>query len=142
MMSKDEINSAKIRGGTTFQNPKEIIFSHQYIANELEKFNLNLEGCSKCGPAHQHFIDPRSHYDTLTEQGITWVQSANAKMLSPFPNLKSTIHDPTNINCKHPLDRPRGFIRVKRQCKKIEDHGKFMKIAKQSTAGICKKYQR
>ena len=68
MMSKDEINSAKIRGGTTFQNPKEIIFSHQYIANELEKFNLNLEGCSKCGPAHQHFIDPRSHYDTLTDQ--------------------------------------------------------------------------
>ena len=118
MMSKDKINSAKIRGGTTFQNPKEIIFSHQYITNELEKFNLNLEGCSKCSPAHQHFIDHRSHYDTLTEQGITWGQSANAKMLSPLPNLKSTIHDPTNINCKHPLERPRGFIRVKTQCKK------------------------
>ena len=48
------------------------------------------------------------------------------------------MHDPTNIKCKHPLDRPKGFIRVKRQCKKIEDHGEFMQIAKQSTARILK----
>ena len=48
------------------------------------------------------------------------------------------MHDPTNIKCKHPLDRPKGFIKVKRQCKKIEDHGEFMQIAKQSTARILK----
>ena len=142
MISKDDINSTKDKGVTTFQCPKDIIFSHQYITNELEKFNLNLEGCPKCGPAHQHFIDPKSHYDTLTEQGITWIKSNNAKMQSPFPNLKTPMHDPTNIKCNHPADRPKGFIKVKRQCKKIEDHGEFMHIAKQSTARILKKHKK
>ena len=136
MVSEEEIDSAKNKGVTTFQHPKDIVFSHQYITNELEKFSLNIEGCSKCGPAHQHFIDPRSQYDTLTEKGITWVQSSSAKMQSPFPKLKTTIYDPSNIKCKHPIDRPKGFIKVKRQCKKIEDHGELMKIAKQTTARL------
>ena len=131
MIYKDDINTAKESGVTTFQSTKGIVFSYQYITNELEKFNLNLESCPKCGPAHQHFIDPKSHYDTLTEQGITWIQSSNAKMQSPFPTLKTYMHDPTKIKCKHPTDRPKGFIKVKRQCKKIEDHGEFMHIAKQ-----------
>ena len=108
----------------------------------MKKFNLDIEGCSKCGPAHQHFIDPRSHYDTLTEQGITWVQSSKANMQSSFPKMKTTMHDPSNIKCKHPIDRPKGFIKVKRQCKKIEDHGEFMQIAKQATARILKKHQK
>ena len=60
-------------------------------------------------------------------------------MQSPFQYLKTPMHDPTNIKCNHPADRPKGFIKVKRQCKKIEDHGEFMHIAKQSTARIFKK---
>ena len=138
MVSQEKINSAEDKCVNTFQSPKDIVFSHQYITNKLEKFNLNLEGCTKCGPAYQHFINPKSHYDTLTEQGITWIQSNNAKMQSPFPNLKTSIQDTNNIKCNHPADRPKGFIKVKRQCKKIEDHGEFMHIAKQSTARILK----
>ena len=52
MVSQEEIDSAMDRGVITFQNSKDIVFSHQYITDELEKFNLNIEGCSKCGPAH------------------------------------------------------------------------------------------
>ena len=102
MVSEEDLQqSAKDVSVTTFQHPKEIVFSHQYITNELEKNDLNLDGCTKCGPAHQHFTDPRSHYDSLTEKGISWVKSCNAKMTTPFPNLKTYMNDTTNIKYKH-----------------------------------------
>ena len=52
------------------------------------------------------------------------------------------MHDPTNTKCKHLADRPKGFIKVKRQYKKIEDHGEFMHIANQSTTKIFKKHRK
>ena len=42
-----------------FHHPDDdIMFSHSYIATELDKFGLTLEGCSKCSPVTKHFTDP------------------------------------------------------------------------------------
>ena len=73
--------------------------------------------------AHQHFTYPRSHFDSLAEKGISWVKSSNEKMTIPFPNLETSMNDPKNIKCKHPIDRPKGFIKVKRLCQKLKIMG-------------------
>ena len=52
----------------TFQHPShDITFSHEFIMSEMEKFDLTAEGCQKCSELVQHFQDPRSLHDKLSE---------------------------------------------------------------------------
>ena len=79
----------------TFQHPDhDILFSHSYIATELDKFGLTLEGCSICSPVTKHFADPRSLVDKLAEEQIIWVKFPNAIMKNPAPHLSRPIFDP------------------------------------------------
>ena len=120
------------------QHPREIIFSHQFIQSEIERFDLVNEGCGNCNLLSRHFEDPRSNFDRLTEAGISWIQHPSAIMTSPFPNIKQPAWDPVNVDVIHPESRPRGFIHVKRICKKLDDQGEFIKIAKAATASVLR----
>ena len=93
----DLLPQASDKDSVIFQHPREVVFSHQFIQSELDKFSLDTQGCEKCSMLQKHFEDPRSNYDKLTEDGVTWIRNAEAIMTSPFPNLRTPIWDLTNI---------------------------------------------
>ena len=81
----------------SFQHPCEILFSHEYITSEIEKFDLVNEGCFKCNLLSHHFQDPRSNFDKLL-LGIQLVKHPDADMKAPFPHLTTLLWEPQNIS--------------------------------------------
>ena len=123
----------------SFQHPShDITFSHEFITSEMEKFGLTADGCHKCSQLVQHFQDPRSLHDKVSENQIVWIQNPDAIMTCPLPNLKVPVHDPSNINIVQPHNRPCGFVRVSQVAKHIKDNGEFIRIVKGATVSILK----
>ena len=86
-----------------FQNPnQDIVFTHAFITNELEKYSLTLDGCDKCSPVTKHFIDPRALVDHFAEQEIVWICFKESILRNPAPDLYSPIWDPETINVQLP----------------------------------------
>ena len=123
----------------TFQHPvNDIVFSHEFIISELNKFDLSVEGCLKCSKVLGHFMDPKSLYDKLAEDNITWIKNPESILTNPCPNIKIPISDPKNVYLSKPDTRPRGFIKVTRIAEHIQDSGEFIKIAKGATIGVLR----
>ena len=61
---------------TSYHDPQDIVLSHQYISLEIQKFGLDISGCSNCSALTKHLVDPRSLYDTLSENQIERSSSA------------------------------------------------------------------
>ena len=123
----------------TFQNPNhDIVFTHAFIKNELQKYNLTLDGCDKCSPVTKHFIDPRALIDHLAEQKIIWVCFPESIMRNPAPDLSSPLWDPENINVQLQKSRPQGFIQVTCFAKEVTNASEFIKMGKLATLSILK----
>ena len=123
----------------TFRHPNEdIIFTHSFIANKLDKYGLTLEGCDKCSPVTKHFIDPRALVDHLVEQRIIWIHFPESILRNPAPQLSISIWDPVNINVHLHENRPRGYIQVTRLARDVTDNSELIKIGKSATLSILK----
>ena len=123
----------------TFQHPDDdIVFTHSFIANELDKYGMTLEGCAKCSPVTKHFIDPRALVDHVAEQRIIWMRFPESILRNPAPHLSIPIWDPININVQLPESRPRGYIQVTHLAKDVTDNSEFIKIGKSATLSILK----
>ena len=75
----------------SFQHPRDVVYTHDFISTEIAKFDLVNEGCHRCNLLCKHFQDPRSNFDKLSELGIKWVKHPQAVMCSPFPHLSIPI---------------------------------------------------
>ena len=118
--------------------PCDVAFSHEFIANEVEKFRLLVDSCLKCSPFIKHFTDPRAVNDTIASQGVKWIRSPGSIMKNPYPHLKLPITDPSMTKYKPAPTRLKGFIQVTRQARRIDDHGEFIEIAKRSSVNLLK----
>ena len=56
----------------------------------------------------------------------------------PYPNLKCPIHDLRALGCEFPKSRPRGYLKIVRYTKCVEDHGSFAKIALNSSVSVLR----
>ena len=136
----DEIQSSVANTDiTSLYDPiEDISFNHDFVIKEANKFSIELDGCSHCNPSVNHFTDPRSLYDHITESQIIWVPNKEAVMKPPLPELKTPSYDPSNISVKQPHDRPRGFINVTRISKQSQDNTEFLRLAKGATSSLLK----
>jgi hypothetical protein len=121
----------------TWTDPTDITFSHDYITAELDKFNLDIEGCMKCNGTLSHFSDPRSLYDKIGENRIIWIKNPEALMTTPqLRNEKIPIYDLQKLSTTNNAKRPRGHIQLSRVTEKIQDKGEFRRIAMAATYAI------
>ena len=81
-----------------YVNENDFVFGHEHIQEELDKYQLLLEGCNNCSSAIKHFQNPKSLIDTIAEKKIKWIQLPEAIMQNPAPHLLTPIFDPTNIH--------------------------------------------
>ena len=57
----------------SFKDPvRDIVFSHDFIAQEVQKYNLSFDGCGNCSQFMKHFSDLRSLTDALAIRDIEW----------------------------------------------------------------------
>ena len=122
----------------SYHDPQDIVLSHQYITSEVKKFGIDITGCSNCSALTRHLVDPRSLYDTLSQNKIEWIKLDNSQLICPYPQLKNPIYDPSNINHPQNPNRPKGIIRVTRLFKDIPDVADFSLIAKQATCSVLR----
>ena len=91
----------------TFRDPeRDLVFNHNFISLEIEKYGLMFEGCGNCSQIVKHFVDDRSLSDVLVERQILWIKFKEAVMACLFPHLKIPVTDPSNINLELLLTRP------------------------------------
>ena len=85
-ISLDDVQSPSIETDpVSYQHPVyDIQFSHDFIISELDKFNIPLDGCNKCSQLVQHFTDPHSLHDKVSEQQIRWIKHNDAIMRPPL----------------------------------------------------------
>ena len=50
---------------------RDIVFNHDYISTEINKFGLIFDGCHNCSQIMKHFSDQRSLTDSVAEKQIT-----------------------------------------------------------------------
>ena len=100
----------------TFKDPiKDIVFDHEFVAQEISKYDLSFDGCANCNQVMRHFEDMRSMTDAIAQRQIAWFMFPEAIMSCPHPKLRTKIIDPMNMHLKPVPTRPRGYIQVKRQ---------------------------
>ena len=122
----------------------DISFNHDDITEDVNKFNLLLDGCCMCSPLVEHFADTWSLHDKLSKEKITWVPHNLAKMSCPHPKIKIPVWDPSNINVTHSDTWPRSHVKVHRLAKIIgsTSNSEFIKIAMGATSSILKSHHK
>ena len=131
-------DQAKAKPCVMFHSNQDIVFTHAFIKNEIEKYNLTLEGCDKCSPITRHFVDPKALIDHLAINKIIWVCFPQSILRNPAPQLNLPLWDPENINIQLNKSRPRGFIQVTRFAKEVTNANEFIKMGKSATLSILK----
>ena len=84
LITDDE--QAQAKPCDTFHSNQDIVFTHAFIKNERQKYNLTLDGGDKCSPITRHFIDPRTLIDHLVINKIIWVHFPESILKNPAPN--------------------------------------------------------
>ena len=76
----------------TFKDPMhDIVFGHDFIAQEVNKYNLSFDGCSNCSQFMRHFSDLCSLTDALAAREISWQKLPDAIMSCPMPSLLTPL---------------------------------------------------
>ena len=74
----------------SYRDPvKDILFNHDFIATEINKFGLSFDGCSNWSQIMKHFADQRSFTDSIAEKQISWIKFRESILTCPCPHLKT-----------------------------------------------------
>ena len=123
----------------TFKDPiKDIVFDHEFVVQEIAKYDLSFDGCSNCNQVMRHFEDMRSMTDAIAQREISWCKFPEAIMTCPHPELRTKVTDPMNMHLPPVTMRPRGYIQVKRQAEPLHDNREFLSMARRQTLSILK----
>ena len=90
-------------------NTRDLEFDHNYISEQIEKFSITPILCSKCNDLSRHFQRPDSYINELYLRDATWRLNSDATLsmdILPYSKLTVPIYDISNINVKHPSNRP------------------------------------
>ena len=91
----------------TFKDPvKDIVFGHNFIAQEIAKYDLSFDGCGNCSQVMRHFQDLRSMTDAISSHEISWCKFPETVMTCLHPALKTKLTDPINMHLPLVKTRP------------------------------------
>ena len=96
---------------------KEYEFDHQYITQHLEQLQMDPTLCSKCSPATKYFCSPEPVVQELYKKKCHWKKCPEASStmnIKPYNTMKTPYYYIENIGMKHPPNRPRGQVEIKR----------------------------
>ena len=87
-----------VKPNIIFTNPTtEIDFSHDFITDDLNRFNIEIGRCQSCCPAIKHFMDSKAATERLIQKNIVFVPNSKAIFKDPQPNIKMELFDPSQI---------------------------------------------
>ena len=96
---------------------KDYEFDHSYILNHLEQLEIDPTLCSKCSIANKYFASPEPFIQDLYKKSWHWQRvprTSNTMDIKPYDDLVKPYYHLENIEVKHPENRPRGKVHIKR----------------------------
>ena len=107
---------------SNLENVRDLEFSHEFIADQIDKFAITPILCNNCNDLSKHLLDPAYYTNELYVKNSKWILNADSKLtmeMSPYQELTIPIFDIRNIDISHPDDRPRGKIYLCRESSDI-----------------------
>ena len=107
-------------------------------------YSLNPTLCSNCCPATKYFQTPEPYIQKLYDETVKWKLREGASPsidIPPYKGLKDPVYVPGNIRVRHPPNRPRGHIILKRQMTELSGVKEFCHTARLSSLSALKTLQ-
>ena len=81
-----------------YTNPTtEIDFSHSYISDDLNRFNVAIGACENCCPMVKHFSDSKSAVEKVIQKDIIFIRDEKAIFMDPAPCKLIPLFDLSQI---------------------------------------------
>ena len=101
--------------------------------------------CSNCSPATKYFCSPEPVVQELFKKSCNWKQCPGTELsmnMDPYRSLKTPYYYPQHVGkIKHPEDRPRGQIHIKRVFQFPLGNREFIHSAKMSSLSALRTLQ-
>ena len=105
-----------------FSNPtSDVIFTQNYMIQDLNHFHLQTNLCSNCCPAAGHFIDSKPAIDKVIEQSVNFTWNKQSLKVDPQPELLMPLFEPINVELEPKTSRPQEKISTQRFHTDIEN---------------------
>ena len=110
-----------VKPNLTYANPtSNIEFSHDYITDDLNKYQVDVSPCNNCCPAVKHFSDSKAAIDKIICDQIVFIKNDESILSDPSPGPGLPIFDPSRIGQELETNRPRGTVATQRFQSKVE----------------------
>ena len=129
---------------SNLENVCDLEFSHEFIADQIDKFAITPILCNNCNDLSKHLLDPAYYTNELYVKNSKWILNEDSKLtmdMSPYKDLTIPIFDIRNINISHPDDRPRGKIYLCRESSDIIRKEHFVRTTRISSLSALKRLQ-
>ena len=96
---------------------KDCEFDHDYINQHIEQLQMDPTLCSKCCPVTKYFCSPEPVVQDLYKKSCHWKRipgSSQTMDIEPYRDLTTPYYYMENLGIKHPSNRPRGQVHIKR----------------------------
>ena len=123
---------------------KDCEFDHQYINQHIEQLQMDPTLCSKCCPVTKYFCSPEPVVQELYKKSCHWrrVPGTSSTMdIEPYKKMKLPYYYLENIGVRHPENRPRGHVHIKRVFQFPEGSREFTHSAKMSSLAALRTLQ-
>ena len=124
---------------------KEGEFDHEYMAQHIENLQMDPTLCSNCSPAIKYFCAPEPVVQELFMKSCKWKQCQGTVLsmdIDPYKNLETPYYCPQHLGrLKHPENRPRGQIHIKRVFQFPQGNKEFIHSAKMSSLSALRTLQ-
>ena len=78
----------------------DIEFSHDYITDNLNRYQIDIEQCNNCCPAVKHFSDSKAAIDKIIHDQIIFMKNEESVLSDQSPGPGLPIFDPSRIGQK------------------------------------------
>ena len=91
----------------TYTDPTTTIeFTHDYITDDLNKYQIPISPCNNCCSVVKHFSEPKSAMDKIICEHVIFTKNNESILSDPSPAPGLPIFDPSRIGQKLVISRP------------------------------------
>ena len=119
-------------------------FDHEYMANHIEQLQMDPTLCSNCSPATKYFCSPEPVVQELYKKSCNWKLSTGSVLsmdIKPYNTLSTPYYYPQHLGVRHPQNRPRGQVHIKKVFQFPQGSREFTHMAKMSSLSALKTLQ-
>ena len=85
----------------TFIDPTNTInLTHDYITDDLNKYQIPISPCNNCCSAVKHFSEPKAEMDKIIRQHVTFTKNNESRLSDPSPDPGLPLYDPSRTRTK------------------------------------------